>query len=171
MSTSPGNVDQDHRTFSAQHVYQDNSHGVSPPTYTISVTVSDTSGGTSAPATFAVPVSNGAPSVSVVGDQTNVPEGSLLDLPNLATFTDPGVLDKHTYTIDWGDGSLVQTIAPASSTAGPTRCCRPGCMCPRCGPVRAGRSLRRFLVDNVGKVGNVIDITNVINVINVINEK
>ena len=58
----------------------------------------------------------------VAADDQIVIEGTELDLsaiglaPPLGLFVDPGILDTHTATVDWGDGSGVQsaTIFPGS---------------------------------------------------------
>jgi PKD repeat protein len=61
---------------------------------------------------FEIVVQNGLPEIMVAGPQDNLPEGSLLDMtgvgerPFLATFTDPGVFDSHSATVDWGDGTI-----------------------------------------------------------------
>ncbi|NOZ29289.1 MAG: DUF1349 domain-containing protein [Chloroflexi bacterium] len=74
-------------------------------TYTVTLTVSD---GVNEPVTddATVTVSNVAPVVDAGPDQT-VYEDSVVNLA-LVTFTDPGVLDTHTATIDWGDGSPLE---------------------------------------------------------------
>ena len=50
--------------------------------------------------TTTVTVHNVNPTVAATGD--TIDEGGTADVS--ATFTDPGVLDTHTATIDWGDG-------------------------------------------------------------------
>jgi PKD repeat protein len=60
-------------------------------------------------------VRNVAPTLVVADDQI-VNEGALLDLsgvgaPPLGLFIDPGIVDTHTATIDWGDGSAVESAA------------------------------------------------------------
>ena len=52
--------------------------------------------------------------LTVTGDKT-VDEGQVLDLsgqmaPILGVFVDTGTHDKHTATVDWGDGSGVQPV-------------------------------------------------------------
>jgi len=54
-------------------------------------------------------VANLPPTVDAGPDQTGGPEVSLPE----ATFSDPGVLDTHTATIDWGDGDGPQPVDPA----------------------------------------------------------
>ena len=51
--------------------------------------------------------------VLVVADDQLIDEGSLLDLsaigaPPLGLFIDEGILDTHTATVDWGDGSAIE---------------------------------------------------------------
>jgi subtilisin family serine protease/Ca2+-binding RTX toxin-like protein len=60
---------------------------------------------------FAVTVTNIAPSIkSVALTPSTAKEGDLVSLK--VTFTDPGVLDTHTATVQWGDG----TSGPATVT-------------------------------------------------------
>lgn len=54
-----------------------------------------------------VEVENVAPTVNAGPDVTNS-SGQVHQLT--ATYSDPGVLDTHTATIDWGDGSPVQNL-------------------------------------------------------------
>src|SRR5262249_41562185 len=79
----------------AAHVYEDNGN------FTVTVFVTDDDGGVGS-GSFRVAVANVAPAVSVGPDRT---VGSLLVLPP-AWFSDPSVLDTHTATIDWGDGTV-----------------------------------------------------------------
>ncbi|TPW19182.1 MAG: PDK repeat-containing protein [Elusimicrobia bacterium] len=80
----------------AQHAYGDNG------AYTVTVTVADDDGGRSVK-TFTAAVANVAPELAALADQTTA-EGSLISLQG-ATFTDPGTLDSHTATVNWGDGT------------------------------------------------------------------
>jgi PKD repeat protein len=59
-----------------------------------------------------VTVNNVAPVVDAGADQT-VNEGDTVNVN--ATFTDAGSADTHTATIDWGDGTPVDTVDPATS--------------------------------------------------------
>jgi PKD repeat protein len=103
-TTSPAVVteSQGQGTVSAQHVYLDN--GV----YSVTLTVTDNSQdyGT---ATTTATIANVAP---VIGPLTNRRgnEGAVVTLSG--AFADAGVLDTHTATIDWGDG----TSSPAAIT-------------------------------------------------------
>ncbi|MBX3425655.1 MAG: PKD domain-containing protein [Pirellulales bacterium] len=113
------------RTFVATHVYADNG------TYTVQARVVDDDTGIglgSAP----VVVSNVAPALAVVGDQT-IAEGSLLSLAVIGMFTDPGfdnplntidpanggeVAETFTYTINWGDGTPLDAGVPTIDQVG-----------------------------------------------------
>ena len=87
------------RTFSIPHRYLDNP--ASGSAYTIEYIVADDSGQASGSATATV--TNVPPAVEALsGPNRAVP---FEPLTFSAAFTDPGVLDTHTATIDWGDGS------------------------------------------------------------------
>ncbi len=83
-------------------------------TYTVTITVTDDDSGVGQ-ATLKVTVRNAAPVVDAGPDQGAV-AGQTVTLPP-ATFTDAGVLDTHTATVDWGDGSAVDT-APVTEAGG-----------------------------------------------------
>ena len=92
-------------SFDGSHRFADNGE------YTVLVNVVDDDGGTTE-ASFRVSVTNVAPTLVVVGDQT-VAEGGLLSLVNLGLVTDPGfdndvlgTRETFDYTIDWGDGTV-----------------------------------------------------------------
>ena len=70
--------------------------------YTVTVTVTDNHGG-SGSQSFVVSVADAAPVVSMIADIALEVDTSftLSDIP----FTDAGVLDTHTASISWGDGS------------------------------------------------------------------
>ncbi|MGY3439856.1 MULTISPECIES: PKD domain-containing protein [unclassified Marinovum] len=69
--------------------------------YTVTVTVTDDDGGIGDD-TLTVTVNNVAPTVVAGADQV-IDENDMITLA--ATFTDPGTLDTHTVSVDWGDGS------------------------------------------------------------------
>lgn len=79
--------------------------------YQVSLKVTDQADQVPDTLNFEITVLNAPPEVTATTDQT-LPEGSLLDLsgangaPYLATFTDPGVNDTHSATVDWGDGHI-----------------------------------------------------------------
>ena len=88
---------------------------IATPTYTaiddtvddIDLTVSDFGGDVTAATaltdtdTATVTVLNVPPTVTAVGDEIDEGETATVS----ATFTDPGTLDTHTASVDWGDGS------------------------------------------------------------------
>jgi len=83
-------------TVSGSHVYADD--GV----YTVTLTVDNGEG--SATDSFEVTVGN-APPALVVNENRTVLASETIDF-DLAAFTDPGTLDSHTVTVDWGDGHV-----------------------------------------------------------------
>lgn len=102
------------RSFSASHEYLDDDDD---DTYLVRVTVEDDDGGLRG---FRMPVTvrNVAPSNLAITpmdeegeDAASVPEGSLVLYR--VSFDDPGVLDTHRVTVDWGDGTT--SVAPARS--------------------------------------------------------
>jgi len=94
-------------TVTGDHIYADN--GV----YEVTITVTDDYGA-SASDTRIVTVNNVAPSVVAGVDQT-VDEGAPVNLTS-STFNDPGALDTHIATIDWGDGTVeFGTVSEMSS--------------------------------------------------------
>ena len=66
-------------------------------------------------ATVSVTVTNADPQVNAGADQS-VNEGDLVVLS--VVFTDPGIVDTHTATIDWGDGSGLVLVGAVSSPFG-----------------------------------------------------
>lgn len=100
-------------TVTGSHNYGDN--GV----YTVTVTVTDDDGGASSD-TLTVTVTNVAPTVTEVGlDQPNeqfiLPSVHAINFT--ATYTDPGWLDTHTASWNWGDGSPLEA-GTVTETAG-----------------------------------------------------
>lgn len=93
-------------SFDGSHTYADD--GV----YTVTVSVISDTGAdaseTTDTKTFTVTVNNLDPVItSLATDSPEVGGAAAGDLVSLtATFTDQGVLDTHSATIDWGDGSL-----------------------------------------------------------------
>ncbi|MBX3400769.1 MAG: PKD domain-containing protein [Gemmataceae bacterium] len=111
--------------FGASHVYADD--GV----YTASVTVSDDDGAVSIVRTFQVVVGNEAPVVTSPVVNRSIGEGTVLSIPTLVTFTDRGFSnpsnplsppngsqETFTYTINWGDGTSVDTGSVTNVTHG-----------------------------------------------------
>ena len=106
-------------SFDGSHIYADN--GV----YTVTVTVMDDDGGVTVQ-TFEVTVNNVAPTLTVSPNQT-VNEGATLNLPNIGQFTDPGfdnplnsgeTSETFTYSINWGDGTPLNTGVPTIDAPG-----------------------------------------------------
>ncbi len=97
-------------SLAASHVYPDD--GV----YTVTLTVTDDDGGVGSD-TLVVTVSNAAPVVEAGVDQHGVPAGSTVTL-DPASFTDLGVLDTHTASIDWGDGSATEGAVAETGGSG-----------------------------------------------------
>jgi PKD repeat protein len=104
------------RLFTVQHQYLDNPVGAPNGAYTVSVTATD-DGNASTSASQAVTVNNVPPAVVGLSlDNASITEGGSVTLTG--GVTDPGSLDTHTATINWGDGSQPDTVAvdPATRT-------------------------------------------------------
>lgn len=97
------------KTFSLNHTYKDNGN------YTVTVVVTDNQGNTGTTMTSVI-VNNVTPTVDTISVTPN-PTHINSSTSASASFTDPGVLDTHTATIDWGDGSAIQN-ATVSETNG-----------------------------------------------------
>ena len=110
-------------TFSTSHVYLNNPVGVTSGSFTIHASVTDEDGkiGT---ASTAVTVANVAPqftSADLHLSETTAVENDNVTLTG--RFSDPGTLDPHTVTIEWGDGSapsvLLDSLGQIEATATP----------------------------------------------------
>ncbi|MDA0799258.1 MAG: PKD domain-containing protein [Chloroflexi bacterium] len=99
-ATTTATVNQSLDTGSATHTYDD--QGV----FIAQASVTDDTG-KSGLDTLTITVSNATP-VVVAGANLVVSVSTVSD-EVLATFTDAGVLDTHTATIDWGDGTPLAT--------------------------------------------------------------
>lgn len=85
-----------------------------PAIWTVSLRVTDNDGLFSDDAAE-IAIDNVAPTVAAGPDQTTYEDTSVALAP--ASFTDPGVSDTHTATIDWGDGAVeAGTVDPATRT-------------------------------------------------------
>jgi hypothetical protein len=94
--------------FQSAHTYSDNG------TYPINVSIVDAGGGQDS-GSLASTVVNLPPSVNAGLDRT-INTGDTLDFQ--ATFTDPGINDTHTATIDWGDGTNSPGLVTESNGSG-----------------------------------------------------
>ncbi|MDA8745011.1 PKD domain-containing protein [Rubripirellula amarantea] len=93
-----------------EHVYQDNA-----PVYNITVELTDEDGDHTSPQTLAVEVINAPPTIDLGGDITLSGVGEVNFSRKELAVTDPGLLDTHTVTVDYGDGSDLETFALDSS--------------------------------------------------------
>lgn len=85
--------------------------------YPVQIRVSDAFSGTGH-ATLAVSVTNAAPAVGAIRlDKPSIWPGQVVNLST--TFTDPGWLDTHTATVDWGDGSPLQVARVTETNNSP----------------------------------------------------
>jgi Ca2+-binding RTX toxin-like protein len=92
-------------TFMAPHTYLNNPAGVASGSFAIKASVTDEDGKTGT-ATTSVTVANLAPnftSADLLLSESTAFENDTVSLNG--QFIDPGTLDSHTVTIDWGDGS------------------------------------------------------------------
>ena len=96
--------------------------GVDDAVENLTLTVSDIGGDVTAATALTdddsatVTVHNVPPTVSALGDNINEAGTATVS----ATFTDPGVLDTHTGSINWGDGSPTQLVSVVALAAGVT---------------------------------------------------
>jgi PKD repeat protein len=94
------------------HTYADNVAGG----YTVTLTVRD-AGGLVGTASAVAIIANVAPTVGPIAAPLDPVE---VGLPVTATagFTDPGTLDTHTGTIDWGDGTSSNAVVTETNGSG-----------------------------------------------------
>ncbi|HSX16125.1 MAG TPA: PKD domain-containing protein [Candidatus Saccharimonadales bacterium] len=95
--------------FSSGHTY------TAPGTYTVTVTVTDSQGATTTQ-TLTITVLNVAPTLGTI----NFPGSVAVNSPNSLSvnFTDPGTIDTHTATINWGDGHTTNGTVTESHGSG-----------------------------------------------------
>lgn len=100
-------------TFATSHTFLDDSAGV-----TVTVTARSNSG--NAVQIFDITAANVAPAIGTVtnafGTVGNAVPGTVVSLS--AAFTDAGVLDTHTATIDWGDGPATAAAVSSGTVSG-----------------------------------------------------
>lgn len=99
--------------FAAQHLYVDDNPTSTPSdVYTLTVFANDDDQGT---ATFTeqVRLDDVAPVVTV---DPVAPTTENVGISVGATFTDVGVADSHSATVDWGDGKPAETVALTAET-------------------------------------------------------
>ena len=89
------------QSFALAHTYADDG------AYTVTVTVSDVDGGSSAD-TLTVTVNNADPAVSVSSGDLTIDEGD--QFAGSGSFIDAGVNDSWSATVNYGDGSGDQTL-------------------------------------------------------------
>ncbi len=100
------------RSFSFTHQYlDDNPTGTNTDTYSVNVTVADDDSG-STNASASVVVDNVAPTNLVLNSGV-IDENDTFTLTG--TFTDPGTLDVHTVTINWGEGAPEVHVLPVGA--------------------------------------------------------
>ena len=102
------------KSFALDHPYPDdgpNPGGTNPPsgeyTYPISVTVTDSNNNSIGTQTT-VTVSNVAPELTPIVSYEMVEGSEFSD--ELADYSDASILDTHTATIDWGDGTTTAGV-------------------------------------------------------------
>ncbi len=96
--------------FSLSHIYKDN--GI----YTITVSVTDEQGAVGI-GTANVVVDNVAPTIgTITAPSTPVQVNTAVTASS--SFTDPGVLDTHTASWDWGDGNITSATVTESNGSG-----------------------------------------------------
>ena len=103
-------IDTTTKAMALNHLYVDNGN------YTVTVGIMDVEG-TSNSMSFVVTANNVAPILGNVSASPAVAEVGAQAVSASVDFTDPGVLDTHTASIDWGDGSTTPaSVAEANGT-------------------------------------------------------
>lgn len=103
-TSNTGTIDTTAGTISGTHTYPDENRDQSNNQipYTVTVTLTDDDTGTTTD-TISMLITNVAPVLDAIANQ-EADEGQLVSF-GPTSFTDPGVLDTHTATVDWGDGN------------------------------------------------------------------
>ena len=94
--------------LAASHVYSDNG------SYVVTLTVTDDEGAVGTDR-LTINVGNLPPRTNAGPDRT-VNEGQLFSI--VANYSDPGSADTHTATIDWGDGTALETAQVRNASGG-----------------------------------------------------
>jgi large repetitive protein len=112
-TSGAGTIDTTAGTISGTHSYPDENRDESNNEipYTVTVTLTDDDTGTTAE-TISMLITNVAPVMEAIPGQ-NSDEGQLISF-GPTSFTDPGVLDTHTATVDWGDGNTTSATVDAN---------------------------------------------------------
>ena len=96
------------QTFSVTHYYlDDNPTGSPQDDYQVSVVVKDDNGGASAASNSTATVQDANPTLFVLNFSTATNEGGVLTFTG--TYADAGVADTHTLSVDWNDGTPIET--------------------------------------------------------------
>ena len=93
------------------HLYS-NDPATGPDAFTITLTLRDSAGAQATPQARSVTVNNVAPSLSISVSPTTFSVGATTTFSG--TVSDAGVVDPHTVSIDWGDGSGTQEVVMAA---------------------------------------------------------
>jgi PKD repeat protein len=116
-------LDVGDRSFSAEHQYLDDEpSGTEQDDYTIVIVLTDIEGGQDTAST-AITVNNVAPEIVTFSTGSSGCEGTTNEheVSIFAEFTDVGILDSHTATINWGDGtSTTGQVTEADGTGSVT---------------------------------------------------
>jgi hypothetical protein len=98
------------KTFTFSHQYKDEG------AYTVNIAITDNQGAVGT-ATAILTVNNAQSSIGTINVSANpIQVNSLLTAG--ATFTDPGILDTHTATWNWGDGAITPATVLESNGSG-----------------------------------------------------
>lgn len=101
-------------TFTTTRVFLDDHPMTGTPSdnFTVNITINDDDTGTDSGVSPVLTVNNVDPVITTfVSDATFADKGQEGEPVNISgTFTDIGVLDTHSATVDWGDGSAVEPV-------------------------------------------------------------
>ena len=105
-------------SFTMAHFYSDdNPTGTSSDLASISLSVVDDDTGSVSATNASITINNVAPTITGLGvAPNNINEGGATTLT--VSFSDPGFLDTHTATVNWGDGSAAETMAVGVGESG-----------------------------------------------------